>query len=59
MANAVRDAFCEIYKEDVLLNWANEMKSMLSEKNIRKFPEMPTRGKLDLEQVKKSTFFCI
>ena len=47
MANAIRDAFCEIYKDDVLLNFANEMKAMLSEKNLKKFPEIPTKGNLD------------
>ncbi len=59
MANAIRDAFCEIYQKDVLMDFANDMRSMLSEKNLKKFPDMPTRGNLDLEQVKKSTFFCI
>jgi len=59
MANAIRDAFCEIYKEDVLLNFANEMKEMLSEKNLKKFPEVPSKGNLDLDLVKKSVFFCI
>ena len=59
MADAIRDAFCEIYKEDVLLNFANEMKAMLSEKNLKKFPTMPNKGNLDLDEVKKSVFFCI
>jgi len=59
MAKAVRDAFCEIYTDDVLLNYADEMKAMLSEKNLKKFPEMPVKGNLDLEEVKKSVFFCI
>jgi DNA-directed RNA polymerase len=59
MANAIRDAFCFIYKEDVLENFANEMKEMLSEKNLKKFPQSPVRGKLDLSLVKRSIFFCI
>ena len=59
MANAIRDAFCEIYKQDVLLNFANEMKAMLSEKNLKKFPTIPTKGNLDLDLVRKSVFFCI
>ena len=59
MAKAVRDAFCEIYTDDVLLNYANEMKAMLSEKNLKKFPTMPIKGNLDLDEVKKSVFFCI
>ncbi len=45
--------------KDVLLNFANEMKAMLSEKNLRKFPTMPVKGNLDLQEVKKSVFFCI
>ena len=60
MAKAIRDSFCEIYKEDVLQNFANEMRQMLfSEKNLKKFPESPRRGKLDLDLVRKSVFFCI
>ena len=59
MANAIRDAFCFIYKEDVLENFANEMKEILSEKNLKKFPQSPVRGKLDLSLVKRSIFFCI
>ena len=59
MATAIRDSFCEIYKGDVLQNFANEMKEMLSDKNLKKFPESPVKGKLDLNQVKKSVFFCI
>ena len=48
-----------IFKEDVLLNFANEMREMLSVKNLKKFPEMPSKGNLDLAEVKKSVFFCI
>ena len=60
MAKAIRDSFCEIYKEDVLQKFANEMRQMLfSEKNLKKFPESPVKGKLDLDLVKKSIFFCI
>jgi DNA-directed RNA polymerase len=59
MATAIRHSFCEVYKEDILQNFANEMKQMLSDKNLKKFPESPVKGKLDLDQVKKSTFFCI
>ena len=59
MANAIRDSFCEIYKKDVLLDFANEMRMMLSEKNLKKFPDMPPKGNLDLDLVKKSVFFCI
>ena len=59
MSLALREAFCEIYSQDVLANWAIEMKQMLSEKNQKKFPPLPAKGNLDLEQVKKSVFFCV
>jgi DNA-directed RNA polymerase len=59
MATAIRQSFCEIYKGNVLQNFANEMRAMLSDKNLKKFPETPVMGKLDLDQVKKSVFFCI
>ena len=59
MAECIRDAFCEIYKEDVLKKWADEMYAMLSPKNQRKFPPLPKKGNLDLDLVKNSVFFCI
>jgi len=59
MATAIRQSFCEIYEGNVLQNFANEMRAMLSDKNLKKFPETPVMGKLDLDQVKKSVFFCI
>lgn len=59
MSKALREAFCEVYQKDVLKQFADEMYSMLSEKNQKKFPEMPVKGDLDLDLVKKSVFFCI
>jgi len=59
MAQALREAFCEIYSQDVLANWAMEMKQILSDKNKKKFPPIPAKGQLDLDEVKKSVFFCV
>ena len=59
LSEAIREAFCEVYEQDVLTNWAMEMKQMLSEKNAKKFPHIPERGNLDLSLVKQSTFFCV
>ena len=59
MSKALSEAFCEIYSEDVLANWAIEMKRMLSEKNQKKFPSLPAKGNLDIENVKNSIFFCV
>ena len=58
-ADAIRDAFCEVYEQDVLANWAREMLQMLSDKNKAKFPTIPERGNLDLSLIKQSDFFCI
>ena len=35
------------------------MKAMCSNKNQAKFPNIPEKGTLDLEQVKQSVFFCV
>ena len=59
MAVALREAFCEIYEEDVLKKFADEMYAMLSPKNQAKFPKMPAKGTLDIQAVKQSVFFCI
>jgi DNA-directed RNA polymerase len=59
MANAVRDSFCEIYQQDVLKNFADDMYKMLSHKNQKKFPKIPQKGNLNLDDVKNSKFFCI
>ena len=59
MANAVRDSFCEIYQQDVLKNFADDMFKMLSHKNQKKFPKLPQKGNLNLDDVKNSKFFCI
>jgi DNA-directed RNA polymerase len=59
LSEAIREAFCEIYENDVLANWAMEMRQMLSYKNMKKFPNIPQRGNLDLALVKQSVFFCV
>ena len=59
LSEAIREAFCEVYEQDVLTNFAKEMKDMLSQKNLKKFPNIPERGDLDLSLVKQSVFFCV
>jgi DNA-directed RNA polymerase len=59
LSKSIREAFCEIYKNDVLLKFAVEMKAMCSNKNQAKFPNLPAKGNLDLDLVKQSVFFCI
>ena len=50
-SEAIREAFCEVYEQDVLTNFAKEMRDMLSPKNLKKFPNIPERGNLDLSLV--------
>jgi DNA-directed RNA polymerase len=60
MSLALREAFCDIYSQDVLANWAMEMKQMLSEKNQKKFPPIPAKGNLDLRPCEKvCIFLCV
>lgn len=59
MSKAIREAFCHIYQDDVLEKWSNQMYAMLSSKNKSKFPKLPPKGNLKLEQVIDSVFFCI
>ena len=67
MAKALREAFCEIYEQDVLKKFADEMYQIIDsepkekkrKKLLSKFPKIPEKGNLDLGLVKKSVFFCI
>ena len=59
MSKAIREAFFDIYQDDVLQKWSDQMYAMLSTKNQNKFPTLPPKGNLNLEQVKDSVFFCI
>ena len=59
MSKAIREAFFDIYQDDVLQKWSDQMYAMLSTKNQNKFPKLPPKGNLNLEQVKDSVFFCI
>ena len=59
MSKAIREAFCEIYKQDILKKFSDDIYAMLSIKNQKKFPTIPPKGDLNLELVKDSPFFCI
>lgn len=59
MAKSLRESFIDLYSEDLLKQWSTYMYDMLSDKNKKKFPEIPKQGTLKLDDVLQSEFFCI
>ena len=59
MAKSLRKSFIDLYSEDLLKQWSSYMYDMLSDKNKKKFPELPAKGNLKLDSVLESEFFCI
>ena len=59
MAKSLRKSFISLYSEDLLEQWSSYMYDMLSDKNKKKFPELPAKGNLKLDSVLESEFFCI
>ena len=61
LANILREAFVEMFSDNILLNWTNEVLQILprmeDKKNKVTIPELPAFGRLDLEQVLKSPYF--
>ena len=59
MAVILRDVFVDMYSDDVLEKFKNEIMPILSSRNQAKVPELPEKGDLDIQQVKESEyFFC-
>ena len=53
----VRESFVELYQEvDVINNFKDEVVQQLSPKNLKKLPEVPSRGSLDLSGVLESRY---
>lgn len=57
LAVELRNAFVDLYENDVLEDFRNSLVSMLSEKNAAELPPVPAKGNLDLNAVKQSTYF--
>lgn len=54
---AVRDVFVDTYKNnDVLQNLHDQIKNMLSSKLVDELPDIPSKGSLDLDQVRQSLY---
>ena len=55
--HVVRESFVEMYSEiDVIESFRDEMIQQLSDENIEKMQELPTRGTLDLSKVCESRY---
>lgn len=57
MSVCLREAFVEMYQQDVLGSFRGSIAAGLSEKALGKLPPVPAKGKLDLEMVKQSVYF--
>lgn len=57
MSVCLREAFVEMYQQDVLEAFRNSIAAGLSEKTLEKLPLVPAKGNLDLELVKQSVYF--
>ena len=53
----IREAFVEMYQQDVLNDFYQDALPLISEENAKAIPPMPERGSLDLSQVLNNEFF--
>ena len=59
MGVVLREVFVDMYKEDVLAKFRDEIVPMLNSKNQAKVPPLPEKGDLDINKVLESDyFFC-
>lgn len=54
----IREAFVDMYSQNVLEDFRNQVVKQLPEKYHDKIPPVPEPGTLDLSQVKQSRYFC-
>ena len=57
MYHTLRQAFVDIYSQDVLADIVEQFKAQLPEESIEGLPEMPTYGTLDISEVLSSEYF--
>lgn len=57
LASLLREAFVEMYREDVLQSFADQLKAQLPPEVAEQIPPIPEKGSLDLEAVKDSLYF--
>ena len=57
LSKCLRQVFVEMFKEDLLGKFRDEIYAMLSTRNQAKMPPLPKKGNLNLEQVLESDYF--
>lgn len=57
LARLLREAFVEMYREDVLQSFADQLRAQLPPEAAEKIPPLPPKGNLDLEAVRDSLYF--
>jgi DNA-directed RNA polymerase len=59
MCTVLREVFVDMYKDDVLAKFRDEIIPILSVANQAKIPPLPAKGNLDINLVLQSDyFFC-
>ena len=57
LSKSLRQVFVEMFEDDLLEKFRNEIHAMLSPRNQKKIPDLPKKGSLDLEKVLESDYF--
>ena len=57
LSKSLRQVFVEMFEEDLLEKFRDEIHAMLSPKNQKKIPPLPEKGNLVLEKVLESDYF--
>ena len=53
----LRDAFVKIFQDDVLQDFRDGIEVLLPEKDRELLPDVPEKGKLNLDDLRQSEFF--
>tara|TARA_R100000697_G_scaffold58654_1_gene71697 strand:- start:5092 stop:7644 length:2553 start_codon:yes stop_codon:yes gene_type:complete len=57
LSKCLRQVFVEMFQDDLLEKFRDEIFSMLSKKNQKKIPPLPAKGSLQLDKVLESDYF--
>ena len=57
LSKSLRQVFVEMFEEDLLEKFRDEIHAMLSPRNQKKIPPLPEKGNLVLEKVLESDYF--
>jgi DNA-directed RNA polymerase len=57
LSKSLRKVFVEMFEDDLLEKFKEEISQVLSKRNQRKIPPLPKKGKLNLHEVLESEYF--